>query len=63
MTKLGARIKKAREARGWSQRELDRQAKITLGHVAAIETRGVRPRIDTLVKIAKALDLGIEALA
>ena len=59
---LAARVRKAREALGWSQRELDRRCKLSLGFTRKLET-GTRPRVDNLIRIAKALGIALELLA
>src|SRR5215470_6968550 len=56
MDGLGQRVKLTREARGWTRRELAKQAGLHEMHLAKVEREG-RPRIegDTILKLAQAL--------
>jgi XRE family transcriptional regulator, master regulator for biofilm formation len=56
-------IRKLREAKGMTQRDLARKAKVTPGYVAQLET-GLRknPSIFVLRKLAKALGVPVTAL-
>jgi transcriptional regulator with XRE-family HTH domain len=61
--KIGELIKKAREEKGLSQRQVAIKAGVSHSYLAAVE-RGVehRPSPDWLKKVAKALDLNYENL-
>ena len=62
---LGRRLRALREAKGWSQDDLARRAKLTKPYVSMLET-GVRkqPSLPTLRRLAKALGVPItEVLA
>jgi transcriptional regulator with XRE-family HTH domain len=63
-TRLGRRIKRLREARGWSQSELARQAKLSgPAHVSLLESGARRdPSASTLQRLAKALRVPVAAL-
>ena len=61
--KLGDRLKLAREKKGWSQRELARQAHVRYATISELET-GVRTAMntDTAKRIARALGVGVDYL-
>jgi XRE family transcriptional regulator, master regulator for biofilm formation len=52
-----------REEKGWTQRDLAKQAKVTPGYVAQLEM-GIRknPSLEMLKRLAKALDVPVTAL-
>ena len=50
-------LRKAREAKGLSQRELGRKAGVPQGHISKIENGAVDLRLSSLVALARALDL------
>ena len=50
-------LRKAREARGLSQRELGKKAGVPQGHISKIENGAVDLRVSSLVALARALDL------
>ena len=50
-------LRKAREAKGLSQRELGRKAGMPQGHISKIENGTVDLRLSSLVALARALDL------
>lgn len=58
MTPIVVRLKKYREAKGWSQQELSKRAGVRQGTISNLET-GKGRRVDLLVleKLAKALGL------
>lgn len=56
---LGAKIRDLRQDRGLSQKTLAEMAKVAQATVAHIETGRKDPSVDTLRKIAKALDVHI----
>ena len=59
---MGTKLKKLREARGWSREELARRAKLSRMHVWKIETRRSDPTVGVLVRIAKALRVSVTRL-
>lgn len=56
------RLKKLREARGWSKARLARQAELNATTVGWIESGRFRPYPVQLKKLAKALDLAVQDL-
>lgn len=63
MPRLGGVIQKLREAKGLTQRDLARKAKMTPGYVAQLET-GLRknPSLPVLRRLAKALSCRVAEL-
>jgi transcriptional regulator with XRE-family HTH domain len=60
---FGARVKTAREARGWSQNQLARLAKVNQSTLQRIEANPKKdPELSNCVKIARALGMPVEAL-
>lgn len=57
---LGASVRALREARGWSQAELARAARMTQPAVARFEAGGTVPTLPVLNRIAAALDARLE---
>lgn len=56
-------IRVAREAHGWSQRELADQAGVTKSRVHRLESEGVdRVQVETVYAVARTLSLTVEAL-
>lgn len=56
-------IKKHRKQRGLSQDKLSRLADVSHATIIKIESGGIQsPTIDTVQKIAKALDIGLDEL-
>lgn len=63
MSKIGKNLKKLREQKGISQDRLSKQADISLNTIAKLELEeSPNPTIETLQKIAKALDVKVEDL-
>ena len=50
-------LRKAREAKGISQRELGKKAGVPQGHISKIENGAVDLRLSSLVALARALDM------
>ena len=59
---LNDRMKRARKARRITQEQLAEMANITRGMVARYETTDHLPAIDTLIRIADALDVSVDYL-
>lgn len=59
---LPGRVRELREARGWTQAELAAIAGLATITVRQIETAKRRPSLDTAARLAKALDVPIDAL-
>lgn len=60
MITLGDKIKKMREERGLSQKEVASGVDIDRGQYSRIETNKVEPTLSTLEKIAKAFNIDVE---
>jgi HTH-type transcriptional regulator / antitoxin HipB len=53
---LRRELKKARERRGWSQRELGSRLGLPQMHISGIESGKIVPRYDTLLELVRILD-------
>ena len=61
--KLGAVLRQIREAKGLSQLDLAKRAKVSQGYLSDLEARQKKnPGIETLRKIAKALSVPVTEL-
>jgi transcriptional regulator with XRE-family HTH domain len=60
MVTLGDKIKKMREERGLSQKEVATSVDIDRGQYSRIETNKVEPTLSTLEKIAQAFKIEVE---
>lgn len=49
----------ARQARGWSQRELGNRVGLPQAHISGIETGKVVPRFNTLLDLVRVLDFDL----
>lgn len=62
LSDLAHAVKQLREERGWSQKELD--ARTGMKSTGMIESgRRTRPRYSTMLRLARAFDITVEALA
>jgi transcriptional regulator with XRE-family HTH domain len=61
--RLGRNVRSARRRAGFSQEELGALASVHRTHISYIEIGQRLPRVDTLIKIASALGVGLEELA
>jgi transcriptional regulator with XRE-family HTH domain len=59
---IGNRIKTLRQARGISQDELAEKTSLNTKYISSIERGKANPTLDTFIKIADALKLGIPEL-
>jgi transcriptional regulator with XRE-family HTH domain len=59
---IGDRIRRLRLARGLTQTELGKRIGVSQRMVTYYEVRGVSPAPDLLVKLARALEVSVEAL-
>lgn len=59
---LGKSIKHRREELGYSQEFLAEQSGLSPNHISRLECGSKIPRLETLMAIAAALDIGIEKL-
>ena len=60
--KIGDKIKKAREAKGWSQKEVALSLKMDQSQYSKIENNKTDPHLSTIEKIAEALGVSTEEL-
>ena len=61
--KLGALtepIRRARQAKGWSQRDLSARAHLTQAQISRIENGEVDVQVSTLIELARSLDLDLQ---
>jgi transcriptional regulator with XRE-family HTH domain len=49
-------LKKVREKRGWTQRDLASRLGLTQAHISGIESGKIVPRYDTLLELVRILD-------
>ena len=63
MTRLGKEIRKARIDKEMSQQALEGLTGIAFRHLSAIERGDIDPRWSTVVKIAMALEMNLDAVA
>ena len=62
-SKIGKNLKKVRQDKGISQDRLSKLADLSLNTVVTVESgANPNPTIETLTKIAKALDVGVDDL-
>ena len=59
---IGKRVRRYREARGWSQKELSEKTGLSQSGISKIETDELTPAMDTLQKIADVLGVGLNEL-
>jgi transcriptional regulator with XRE-family HTH domain len=59
---LGANIRKARKARGWTQKELAERVESDASYMNRIETGKANPSIAVLARIAEALEVSLDEL-
>lgn len=59
---LGKRIRKHRIAKKWTQQMLGEHCDITPTNISHIERAKISPSLETLVKIANALEIGLDEL-
>ena len=63
MATVGDRIRKVREAKGWTQEKLADESKVSRGFLSEVEKRGKNISLDLLLRIANALGASIGYLA
>ena len=56
------KLKELRKERGWTQPVLAKKAGLSAGYIARVETGRHDPKLSTLVKLAKALDVSVSEL-
>jgi transcriptional regulator with XRE-family HTH domain len=62
MSQIGQRIRTLRQESGQTQEGLAREAGVSNGTIVRIEMGRNRPNLDTLAKIAAALDVAVSDL-
>jgi len=60
--KIGKRVKVARVERDWSQEDLSDRAGVSCSYLSNIENAHSKASLATFIKIANALDLGLDDL-
>ena len=63
MESFGSRLKAARRARHLAQETVARAAGISLSHYRTLEHDRAQPRLETAVRLAIALGVGVETLS
>lgn len=63
MATVGDRIRKVREAKGWTQEKLADESKVSRGFLSEVEKRGKNISLDLLLRIANALGASVGYLA
>lgn len=63
MATVGERIKKVREAKGWTQETLADESKVSRGFLSEVEKHGKNISLDLLLRIANALGASVGYLA
>jgi transcriptional regulator with XRE-family HTH domain len=61
-TTIGKRIRLVRERRGWTQAQLADASEVGAEQICRYEAGVSEPRVETLTKLAKALDVALDAL-
>ncbi len=56
------RLRQIRQARNLSLRDLERLSGVDYSSISKIETGDVEPRLNTIIKIAKALNISLDEL-
>ncbi len=59
---IGENIRRLRKEKGWSQRKLSELSGVSHTQIANYETNRTKPTLETIVKIANALDVNISEL-
>jgi len=56
-------LARLRKGKGWSQEKLAQEARISYNTLIKIERKGIKnPKIETVIKLARALDISIDKL-
>ena len=61
-TPLGTKIKTLREKKGWSKYRLSKESGVATTTITKIERGDIYPELETLLKLANALDIDIDEL-
>jgi len=62
MSTLGDIIRQARQAKGWSQRDLSARTHMPQAQISRIENADVDPQVSTLIELARALELELQLI-
>jgi len=62
LRRVGSRIAERRIAKGWSQREVGRRTGMHPTRLSRIERGGVTPRLEELVALHGALEMGLDEM-
>ena len=60
---LGQKIRQAREARGWSQAELAKRAKLTQAYLSYLEADERQPSLSIAARLSRELEIPLDELA
>jgi HTH-type transcriptional regulator/antitoxin HipB len=60
---LGQKIRQAREARGWSQMELAKRAKLTQAYLSYLEADERQPSLSIAARLSRELEIPLDELA
>lgn len=59
---IGRKITRLRLSKGWTQKELAEKALISPSYISRIEEGFIKPKVKTLVRIARALEVELSEL-
>lgn len=59
---VGQNVRYHRTAKGWTQEKLAARSKVDQGYIGTLERGTVNVSVDTLVKLAKVLDVTVSEL-
>ena len=62
LSALGDVVRQARQAKGWSQRELSARTHMPQAQISRIENADVDPQVSTLIELARALELELQLI-
>ena len=62
MPTLGTKVKVLREKKGWSKYRLSKESGVATTTITKIERDEIHPELETILKLAKALDVEVDEL-
>ena len=62
MSALGDVVRQARQAKGWSQRDLSARTHMPQAQISRIENADVDPQVSTLIELARSLELELQLI-
>jgi transcriptional regulator with XRE-family HTH domain len=62
LSALGDVVRQARQAKGWSQRELSARTHMPQAQISRIENADVDPQVSTLIELARTLELELQLI-